>query len=135
MIYAVIDTNVIVSALLARKPATATAGVLEAMLCRRIAPLYSKEILDEYSNVLSRTKFGFPQDLVEKVIRRIVENGTDLPRTSCNEIFPDPKDVVFYEVALSRKDSFLVTGNTKHFPNTPIVVTPAEMMEIINRNS
>lgn len=45
--------------------------------------------------------------------------------------FPDPKDIVFYEVALSKEGSFLVTGNTKHFPKEPIVVTPAEMLEII----
>lgn len=35
---------------------------------------------------------------------------------------------VFYEVALSVDDSYLVTGNTKHFPKKPFVVTPAEML-------
>ena len=45
--------------------------------------------------------------------------------------FSDPKDVVFYEVAMSKKDAFLVTGNQKHFPKSPIVVTPAEMVEIL----
>lgn len=48
--------------------------------------------------------------------------------------FPDPKDIVFYEVALSKEGSFLVTGNTKHFPKEPIVVTPAEMLEIIKNS-
>jgi hypothetical protein len=28
-------------------------------------------------------------------------------------------------------DAYLVTGNTKHFPKKPIVVTPAEMLEIL----
>ena len=50
------------------------------------------------------------------------------------ELFPDPKDAVFYEVALSKEDSYLVTGNTKHFPTSPIVVTPAEMLEILFRS-
>ena len=36
------------------------------------------------------------------------------------------------EVALSEEGSYLVTGNTKHFPVTPIVVTPAELLKIIN---
>ena len=40
-------------------------------------------------------------------------------------------DAVFYEVALSKEDAYLVTGNTKHFPKSPIVVTPAEMLDII----
>ena len=47
-------------------------------------------------------------------------------------VFPDPKDLVFYEVALSKEESFLVTGNLKHFPKKPFVVSPAEMMEIIH---
>ena len=44
---------------------------------------------------------------------------------------PDPKDVVFYEVALAKESSFLVTGNIKHFPAKSFVVTPAEMIQII----
>ena len=48
-----------------------------------------------------------------------------------DEIFPDPKDDVFYEVALSKEGSYLVTGNIKHFPKSPIVVTPAELLEIL----
>ena len=48
-----------------------------------------------------------------------------------SEHFPDPKDIVFYEVAMSKEDAYLVTGNTKHFPKKPIVVTPSEMLEIM----
>ena len=34
------------------------------------------------------------------------------------EEMPDPKDVIFYAVTLTTrdKDTFLVTGNRKHFP-------------------
>ena len=60
-------------------------------------------------------------------------NGLCLERTKVTDgVFPDPKDLVFYEVTLSKEDSFLVTGNLKHFPKKPFVVSPAEMMEIIN---
>lgn len=45
---------------------------------------------------------------------------------------PDEDDRMFYEVALSEEDSFLVTGNLKHFPKTPKVVTAAKMMEILD---
>ena len=41
------------------------------------------------------------------------------------------ENAVFYEVALSKEDAYLVTGNIKHFPVSPIVVTPAEMVEIL----
>lgn len=30
------------------------------------------------------------------------------------------------------EDSYLVTGNLKHFPKKPFVVTPAEMLQIIH---
>ena len=45
--------------------------------------------------------------------------------------FPDPKDVVFYEIGLSKEDSYLITGNIKHFPIRPFVVTPAEIVRVL----
>lgn len=32
---------------------------------------------------------------------------------------------------MSKEDAYLVTGNIKHFPNKPFVVTPREMIEDI----
>lgn len=130
-VYAVIDTNVIVSALLSRHSDAATVRVLEAISKVDICPLYNQEIIAEYRAVLGRAKFGFPQDLIKLIIDRIVKIGQDSTRMHSDETFPDSKDVVFYEVALSKEDAYLVTGNTKHFPNTPIVVTPAEMIAIL----
>ena len=49
-----------------------------------------------------------------------------------DEEYPDPKDTVFYEVKMSKEDAYLVTGNIKHFPNKPFVVTPKEMIEILS---
>ena len=51
---------------------------------------------------------------------------------SSDEDFIDKDDIVFYEVALSKEDSFLVTGNIRHFPKKPFIVTPTEMVAIIN---
>ena len=130
-VYAVIDTNVIVSALLSRHSDAATVRVLESISKVEICPLYNQEIIDEYRDVLSRPKFCFPQDLINLIINRIVKIGKDSTRIHSDETFPDSKDVVFYEVALSKEDAYLVTGNTKHFPNSPIVVTPTEMIAIL----
>ena len=47
---------------------------------------------------------------------------------------PDPKDRVFYEVVMEERkeeDAYLVTGNIKHFPEKPYVVTPRQMLNII----
>ncbi len=131
MIYAVIDTNVLVSALLTNNMEAATAKVVAAMLKGRITPLFNDEIYNEYLDVLNRSKFHFPKTLVSQYLEIMYERGLRSERISSSEFFPAPKDVVFYEVALSKDDAYLVTGNTRHFPKSPIVVTPAEMMEIL----
>ncbi|WP_027449694.1 putative toxin-antitoxin system toxin component, PIN family [Xylanibacter brevis] len=133
MIKAVIDTNVIVSAYITKNLEAATSKVWEAVLQCKLTPIYNDEILDEYSEVLHRKKFGIPEHLIKWALDKIVTNGVRGERVLSEEFFPDPKDVVFYEVALSKADAYLVTGNIKHFPNMPIVVTPAEMMEILQR--
>ncbi|MBE6245943.1 MAG: putative toxin-antitoxin system toxin component, PIN family [Bacteroidales bacterium] len=130
-IYAVIDTNVIVSALLSRHHDSATVKVLNYLYDRVIAPVYNNEIIEEYVAVLKRPKFNFSEETINAVIDAIREGGIDSRRIGSNEQFPDPKYIVFYEVALATEDSFLVTGNTKHFPKKPFVVTPAEMLHII----
>ena len=131
MIYAVIDSNVIVSAYITKNLTAATSKVWEAVLQGRITPIYNDEIIDEYNEVLRRKKFDIPEHLIKWAIDRVLMNGIRGERVPSKENFPDPKDVVFYEVALSKDDAYLVTGNKKHFPQTPIVVTPAEMLAIL----
>jgi putative PIN family toxin of toxin-antitoxin system len=133
MIYAVIDTNVFVSALFSKNINVATVKVLDAIFQGKIVPLYNDEIIAEYEEVLHRSKFHFTPSLVNKYLKSICKMGISSERVHSDEVFPDQDDVVFYEVALSKEDAYLVTGNTKHFPKTPIVVTPAEMMEILQR--
>lgn len=133
MVYAVIDTNVLVSALFSAHSDSSTVIIRNKIADGEIVPLFNTEILDEYRVVLSRPKFHFPDELVDAVLAMILEAGISLDRTKSSEVFPDSKDIVFYEVALSKEGSYLVTGNTKHFPKTPIVVTPAEMLEILKK--
>ena len=133
MIYAVIDTNVFVSALLSRYPNAATVQVVSAISKNEICPLYNQEILTEYQDVLCRPKFGFPPQAIAAILDKVREIGMPAERVRSFEQFPDADDIVFYEVALSKEDAYLVTGNTKHFPRTPIIVTPAEMVEILSQ--
>ena len=133
MIYAVIDTNVFVSALFSKNINVATVKVPDAIFQGKSVPLYNDEIIAEYEEVLHRSKFHFTPSLVNKYLKSICKMGISSERVHSDEVFPDQDDVVFYEVALSKEDAYLVTGNTKHFPKTPIVVTPAEMMEILQR--
>lgn len=131
MIYAVIDTNVWVSALLTQNHEAATYRVFSLVFDRAITPLYSDEILAEYEEVLSRKKFSFTYEKVNRVLSFVREYGIDTERTPFLDSMPDEDDRVFYEVSLSQEDSFLVTGNLKHYPLKPHVVTPAEFMKII----
>lgn len=67
----------------------------------------------------------------------IRKRGIILEPTKVNENLPDPKDVVFYAVTMeARKEhnAYLVTGNTKHFPLRPYVVTPREMLSILKNS-
>ena len=131
MVYAVIDTNVLVSAIFAAHPDSATVIVRDKIMDGTIVPLYNAEIFDEYRDVLTRPKFHFPAELVDAILDVILQKGLSLERTKTEEVFTDPKDVV-YEIALSKEGAYLVTGNTKHFPATPIVVTPAELLRILD---
>ena len=133
MIKAVIDTNVIVSAYITKNLEAVTSKVWEAVLQCKLTPIYNDDILNEYSDVLHRKKFDIPEHLIKWALDKIVTNGIRGERILSDESFPDPKDVVFYEVALSKEDAYFVTSNTKHFPKKPIVVTPAEMLEILQR--
>lgn len=132
MIYAVIDTNVFVSAYITKNRQAATVKVVSCILNNDIVPLYNDEILTEYSEVLRRPKFKLKDEEVTSLINYIKKDGINSARTPYDKNMPDEKDRVFYEVSLSNKDSFLVTGNLKHFPHTIKVVTPAEMIAIID---
>ena len=132
MIHAVIDTNVLVSVLLAKSEDSSVIKLIDAVLNGKIIPLFNNEIVAEYTEVLSRPKFNFDKEMRELLVERIVFLGEDTDRTTYPESLPDEDDRVFYEVALSTDDAYLVTGNLKHFPKTPIVVTPAQMLDILN---
>lgn len=47
------------------------------------------------------------------------------------EVLCSYRHIVFYEVAMSREDSYLVTGNLKHFPHNGRVVSPSDMLYIM----
>lgn len=130
--YAVIDTNVLVSAML--KWQSVPGKILELSFNGLIIPLVNDEILREYREVLSRPKFKLTKEIVNNLIDGITEKSIFVSEQSLNEYLPDPKDRVFYEVVMEKRkseDAYLVTGNIKHFPVRPYIVTPREMLDII----
>ncbi|MBO6096858.1 MAG: putative toxin-antitoxin system toxin component, PIN family [Bacteroidales bacterium] len=131
-VYAVIDTNVVVSALISKKAESYPLLVMEHLYVGNIIPVFNDEIIKEYRDVLTREKFHLnPQD-VDQALKTITDCGLNVNRTAVtNEVFPDSKDIVFYEVKMSKEDAYLITGNTKHFPKKAFVVTPREMIAIL----
>jgi len=133
--YAVIDTNVFISALLTRRTDSATVKVLEAVFTGKIKPLYNNDIIAEYNEVLHRSKFSFSEDKIQLILRAVKQFGVEVFPQPTGEILIDMEDLVFYEVVMEKRedDAYLVTGNQKHYPIRDFIVTPAEMMEIIER--
>lgn len=133
--YAVIDTNVFVSALLSKQADAATVQVLDAMLDGKIVPLYHQDILKEYTEVLHRSRFHFKEETIQMIINAVKQYGVEVFPQPTGEILIDMDDLIFYEVVMEKRedDAYLVTGNQKHYPIRDFIVTPAEMMEIIRQ--
>ena len=129
--YAVIDTNVLVSYLLTHNLQSSVSRLLHYIPEGNVVPLYNVDILNEYVEVLHREHFHFKEEEISYILSSVKKHGLNCERKAVNEIFPDPSDAVFYEVTMSRDDSYLVTGNLKHFPKSKRVVSPAEMLEIM----
>ena len=137
MIYAVIDTNVLVSAALAFGRAFSVPySVFKAVVERKFVPLVDDNIVREYCDVLSRSKFSLKQDVVDGIVQTIVHAAINQPVQPSDIELPDSDDVVFYDVARAHQDkgAYLVTGNLKHFPNCGFAVSPRDFMNVITLN-
>ncbi len=126
--YAVIDTNVLISAML--KFQSVPGRIVNETLLGNLIPLLCDEIIAEYREVLARPKFKFDQKTAEVFLEGIIDRGIFIDAIPVEDIIPDPKDIIFYEVIMeSRKkhdDAYLVTGNIKHFSVKTFIVTPRE---------
>jgi putative PIN family toxin of toxin-antitoxin system len=129
----VLDTNVIVSAVLnaraASVPILAPSLCLQLALTGKVGLVVSESLLTEYEEVLLRPKFAFSPRLVHALlldIRRVADLVTPAKITA--KTVTDPDDAYVLGCAVAEKADFLVTGNTRHFPERyrgVTVVTPA----------
>ncbi len=130
--YAILDTNVLVSAML---KAGSVPGLvaLEAM-SGDILPVLNDEILAEYEDVLRRPKFRFEERAIRVFLEELKRRAVYVDAGSVEEVLLDEKDVIFYAVLMEKRkeeEAYLVTGNLKHFPVRTYIVTPREMLDII----
>jgi putative PIN family toxin of toxin-antitoxin system len=135
MIRAVVDTNVLVSALLS--PAGNEALILLAIQHGMIEPCFSADIMAEYLAVLRRPRFAFGPDELESVHRLFQEKGLCVEPDASSAAFtsPDPADTKFLRCALTINAPFIITGNKRDFPDAPYgetqVVNAAELIDQI----
>lgn len=131
----VIDTNVIVSAFLSSHDDVATVLVLTKLYKNEIRLYYSKEVLAEYKDVLNREKFKFDKREINRFINYVLEKGIVIEPEKINEELIDKKDLPFYEIVMDKsiKESKLITGNIKHFPVKPFIMTPTEFIKIFGK--
>jgi putative PIN family toxin of toxin-antitoxin system len=130
VIRAVIDTNVLVSALLS--PSGNEALIVLAIAQDKIIPCLPDEILLEYESVLLREKFSFPRDEVDALIWLLHQKGRFVVPDSARVGLADLDDEKFVACARVAGADFLVTGNRRHFPPDRCGVTVVNAAELLN---
>ena len=115
MLRTVLDTNIIVSALL--KPEGLEDQILRLGLAGRIKLCVSPAILDECGVVLSRPKFKLKPHEVARALGKLRQVSLLVhPSLKLNVSSHEP-DNRFLECATASRADFLITGNKRHFPD------------------
>ena len=128
MLRTVVDTNVVVSAFLS--PGGNPAKIINLITDKNLRICYSAEILAEYTEVLSRSRFNFSDIDRNNFIQGIKHFGLLVEPPVSNVPLPDEDDRCFYDVA-QFCEAILITGNIKHFPPEPFIVTPTEFINLL----
>lgn len=125
MILAVIDTNVLISALLSKNGLPAQ--IIGLVLNRSIVPCFDSRILEELYSVLRRPKFKFSETEINWLMDYFVSCGYSVVANPIDIEFSDNDDKKFYEVA-KHCNAPIITGNIKHFPKEPMIMTCKEFI-------
>ena len=131
MIKVVLDTNVIISAIIfGGKPRT----VLEGAIKGKFRLCISGEILNELNKVLKRPKFDFPLEIIQSITNELllISNLT-IPLEKITVIEADPADNMILECAKEANADYIVTGDyhllkLESFKNIRIV-TPSQFID------
>lgn len=123
----VVDTNVLVSGLLSATGPPAR--IVDSILQGLIAPVLSREVLDEYRRVLARRELGLPSHRVDAVLEFLDQFTLPLP-IRAQRVCSDPDDDKYLAAALEGRADWVITGNTRHYPASPFhgvsILTPAQ---------
>ena len=132
-VLAVVDTNVLVAALLSKKRDTGVVKVWNKIFYNSIIPLWHDDIVAEYDKVFHKKKFDFPEFIITGTINIVKNRGIYTTPVETEELPTDPDDIIFWQIAMAERknNAYLITGNKKHYPVKDFVVTSSEMIEIL----
>jgi uncharacterized protein len=128
----VLDTNIIVSALLV--PSGTQATILLLALTGSIALYVSPFVLAEYEEVLHRPRLKLQRPQIDAAMDAIRKVAHVVEPIRTVTISPDESDNRFIECAEAAGADWLVTGNTRHFPQSykgTRTVTGRQFLDII----
>jgi putative PIN family toxin of toxin-antitoxin system len=132
MIRVVIDTNILVSALL--QPESLPAAVLMLVLAGEVRLCVSDAVFAEYDEVIRRPHLRRPPDVIEGTLQSIRRLGRWVRPSVTVEACTDPDDNIFLECAHAAAADYLVTGNKRHFPERwkkTRIIGARELVELI----
>lgn len=133
MIRVVIDTNILVSALL--QPLGPSAQIFLLALDGSIQLCVSGQTYAEYEEVIRRPRLRRDEETVSIALRAIREKALWVKPTEVVRACSDPDDDIFLECAQTAEAEYLVTGNLKDFPEhwgRTQIVTPRHFLDIQN---
>lgn len=121
----VLDTNILVSAVWS--PGRNASDILLSCFGRQFKVCYDYRILEEYIRVMHYPKLGFEEWEIDSILEPIMKYGIAVVAPPITDIAfdRDEDDRKFYEVAKCC-DAVLITGNLKHFPDDPNIMSPAD---------
>jgi putative PIN family toxin of toxin-antitoxin system len=115
MIRVVLDTNILISALLS--PQGPPMQVLLMVILQSDTQLcVSGDVYAEYEEVIRRPRLNRTESEIAATLRAVRENGLWVIPTEKVRACLDPDDDIFLECAQAAAAKFLVTGNVKDFP-------------------
>ena len=126
----VLDTNIIVSALLV--PTGTQAAVLLLALQGQVDLYVSSPILAEYQEVLRRPRLKLKPGQIQDALAGILKVAHYVTPAQTLSLSSHESDNRFLECAGAAQADYLVTGNTRHFPRghkTTKVVTGRQFLE------
>jgi putative PIN family toxin of toxin-antitoxin system len=133
MIRAVLDTNVIVSALL--QPSGPPARVFLLVVGGPVQLCVSGNVYAKYEEVIRRPRFRRTETVITSTLATIREKGFWVRPAETIRACSDQDDDIFLECAAAAQADYLVTGNIRHFPSSwtkTRIVTPRVFLDLLS---